>query len=155
MNHVDHLFSQWTLFILSPSALAICGIPPSGQKSSHSIGTRRKIDTTREWREQTSISSGLAWNKKRLGDLFGRVWHLECISNPLFFFFFEGREECWALRALRWDDEAQITVSAATSVATSQRRRSDLEPNYKPWGPNVPEKCKQKWLQIAPSLLIP
>lgn len=88
MNHLDCVFSQWTLFILSPSALAICGIPLSGQKSAHSIGTRRKIDTTREWREQTSISSGLAWKKKRLRDLFGRNWHLECINNQFFFFFF-------------------------------------------------------------------
>lgn len=69
---------------------------PSGQKSACLIETRRKRDTTTEWREQMSISSGLAWKKKRLRDLFGRIWHLECISKQLFFSRNERRAgECW------------------------------------------------------------
>lgn len=52
---------------------------------------KEERDTTREWREQMSISSGLARKKKRLRDLFGRIWHLECINKQLFLSRYERR----------------------------------------------------------------
>lgn len=55
---------------------------------------KEERDTTGEWREQMSISSGLARKKKRLRDLFGRIWHLECINKQLFFFQV-WEESCW------------------------------------------------------------
>lgn len=106
--------------------------PSSGQESAHSIGTRRKIDTTREWREQTSISSGLAWKKKRLGDLFGRIWHLECINNQLYFFFFWRNEmsvgvyECWG-------EMIQCRSPSVLRLLQQRLNAADLtfQPNYK------------------------
>lgn len=35
-------------------------------------------------RRVVSINGGLVWKKKRLWDLFGSIWHLECINKQLF-----------------------------------------------------------------------
>lgn len=63
--------------------------PLSSPKSRRSIGTRRKRDAAEGWQKKkkgsaVSINGGLVWKKKGLGDLFGSVWHLECINKQLF-----------------------------------------------------------------------